>query len=123
MGDPEKKKMDLPFQQSDLPFQSFHIRYEVERKFLGKIYVMVLEGKFPQGRSVSPSEKMELRYSGFFKKGKPFFISVPSKKAENSGSGALNILNEDPPLLDECWKLDVEFLKVFFDFGERVWRV
>ena len=121
LGGPRKEGNGFTFPAKDLLFASFHIRYEVERKFLGKIYVMVLEGKFPQKGPVLPSEKMELRYSGFFKKGKPFFVSL--KKAESKWDRVLKLLNEDPRLIDACWKLEVEFLKVSFDFGERVWKV
>jgi hypothetical protein len=123
LGEPRKEKNGFTFPIRDLPFAGFHIRYEVEKKFLGRIYVMVLEGTFSQGEMSPPSERMELRYSGFIRKGKPFFISLPSKKVQNKGNRALNLLSEDPPLLAGCWKLDLEFLKVFFDFGEGAWRV
>jgi hypothetical protein len=123
VGEPRKEGEGFAFPTGDLPFQSLHIRYEIEKKFLGKIYVMVVEAGWPQGEILPPSERMELRYSGFFRKGKPFFLSVPSKKADDSGSRALKIVNEDRSLLDECWKLEVEFLRVFFDFGEKAWKV
>jgi hypothetical protein len=123
VGEPRKEGKGFAFPTGDLPFQSLHIRYEIEKKFLGKIYVMVVEAGWPQGEILPPSERMELRYSGFFRKGKPFFLSVSSKKADDRGSRALKMVNEDRSLLDECWKLDIEFLRVFFDFGEKAWKV
>jgi len=66
---------------------------------------------------------MEFRYSGFFKKGRPFFTSVPLKKARDNGIVALRLLNQDEGLIEECWKLDLEFLKVFFDPQEEIWKV
>jgi len=123
LGEPRREGDGFAFPTNDLPFQSLCIRYEIERKFLGKIHVMVLEGKFPPGEVSPPSDRMELRYSGFFRKGRPFFASVPSKKAKDRGSKTLKILNDDPSLVNACWKLDVEFLKVFFDPGEKAWKI
>lgn len=123
LGEPQKEGDGFAFPIKDLPFISFHIRYEIEKKFLGKIYVMVLEGKSAQGENSPYSERIELRYSGFFKKGKPFFISVLSKKAVNNGNRVLQLLNGDQGLIEDCWKLDIEFLRVFFDFQEKAWRI
>lgn len=75
------------------------------------------------GDSPSLRAGVELRYSGFFRKGKPFFISVPSKKTDDRARRVLRMVNEDRSLLNECWKLDVEFLRVFFDFGEKMWKL
>jgi hypothetical protein len=123
VGEPRKEGNGFSFPSGDLPFQSLHIRYEIEKKFLGKIYVMVVEVEWPQGEILPPSGRMELRYSGFFRKGRPFFISVPSKKTDDRGRRVLSMVNEDRSLLNECRKLDVEFLKIFFDFGEKMWKL
>jgi hypothetical protein len=123
LGEPRREGDGFAFPTNDLLFQSLFICYEIERKFLGKIHVMLLEGKFLPGEMFPLSERMELRYSGFFRKGKPFFIPVPPKMADSSGNRALKILNQDQALLNACWKLDVEFLRVFFDPGEKAWKV
>ncbi len=123
IGEPRGEGNGLAFPTVGLPFQSLHIRYEIERKFLGKIYVMMVEAGWPQGEVPPPSGRMELRYSGFFRKGKPFFISVPSKKTDDRGRRVLSMVSEDRSLLNECWKLDVEFVKLFFDFGEKMWKL
>src|SRR3990172_7691665 len=80
LGDPCRETDDLRFPvKKELPFSSFRIGYRVENKFLGRIYVMVLEGKFKGTRSFDISDSIELRYSGFLRKGKPFFVPVPAK--------------------------------------------
>jgi len=123
LGEPQKGENGFVFSIKDLPFVSFTIRYEIDRKFLGKIYVMVLEGKFPGGEDSSVSERIELRYSGFIKKGKSFFASVPARKEDCDRNGVLQLLNRDQPLIEICRRLEIEFLKVYFDFQEKVWRV
>jgi hypothetical protein len=84
---------------------------------------MVLEGKFAWQKMLNTSEKIELRYSGFFKKGRPFFIPVPSKKGGDNENVVLRLLNQEESLIEECGKLDLEFLKIFFDPQEEIWRV
>jgi hypothetical protein len=123
LGEPREEGNRLIFPLKNLPFVGFHIRYDIEKKFLGKIYVMVLEGKFVWQEMFNTSEKIELHYSGFFKKGRPFFIPVPSKKGRDNGNAVLRLLNQEESLIEECGKLDLEFLKIFFDPQEEIWRV
>ncbi|HSB07541.1 MAG TPA: DUF3156 family protein [Thermodesulfobacteriota bacterium] len=123
LGEPQKGENGFVFSIKDLPFLSFTIRYEIDKKFLGKIYVMVLEGKFPGRQDSSVSEGIELRYLGFIKKGKPFFASVPARKEHCERNGVLQLLNEDQRLIEECGSLEIEFLKVYFDLQEKAWRV
>jgi len=123
LGEPQKGENGFIFSIKDLPFVSFTIRYDIDKKFLGKIYVMVLEGKVSGGEDSSVSGKMELRYSGFIKKGKPFFVSIPARKEKRDRNGVLQLLNGDGRLIEECRSLEIEFLKVYFDFQEKVWRV
>jgi hypothetical protein len=80
LGEPQKGENGFIFSIKDLPFKSFTIRYDIDKKFLGKIYVMVLEVKVSGGENSSVHGRIELRYSGFIKKGKPFFASVPARK-------------------------------------------
>jgi hypothetical protein len=123
LGEPLRDENGFLFPTADLPLSSFRIRYDTERKFLGKIFVMVVEGAIP-GADLSPaSERVELRYSGFIRKGKPYFVSLPSKKAKTQGHGVLPLLNGDSSLIEQCWKLEIEFLRLFFDLGEKIWKV
>jgi len=123
LGNPEKEGNGFAFATRDLPFESFTIRYDIDKKFLGKIYVMVLEGKVPGREPSSREERIELRYSGLIRKGKPFFTAVPATKENRDRNGVLNLLNGDEGLIGECRNLEIEFLKVYFDLREKVWRV
>ena len=84
---------------------------------------MVLEGKFKGTRSFDISDSIELRYSGFLRKGKPFFVPVPAKGRKGKEDTVLRLLNEDQFLVEQCWKLDIEFLKLSFDPVETVWTL
>lgn len=123
LGEPREEGNILVFPLRNLPFVGFHIRYDIEKKFLGKIYVMVLEGKFVRKKMFDTSEKFELRYSGFFKKGRSFFTPVPLKKGVDDGNVVLRLLNQEESLIEECGELDLEFLKIFCDSQENVGRV
>lgn len=123
LGEPRGEGNELIFPVKDLPFSSFKIRYDIEKKFLGKIYVMVLEAKSVQGKTFGVSERIELRYSGFFRKGNPFFITVSTRKANDNKGETLPLLNGDQRLIEECSKLDMEFLRLFFDPGKEVWKI
>lgn len=123
LGEPREEGSGLVFPLKNLPLIGFKIHYDIKKKFLGRIYVMVLEGKFEGQKFFYTSEKIELRYSGFFKKGRPFFTSVPLKKVRDNGNEVLRLLNHDENLIEECWKSDLEFLKVFFDPQEEICKV
>ncbi len=123
LGEPQREENGFLFPTTDLPLSRFHIRYDTERKFLGKIFVMVVEGEIPGTDLFPTSERIELRYSGFFRKGKPYFVSVPSEKPKTQGRGVLPLLNGDSLLIEQCWKLEIEFLRLFFDFEEKIWKV
>ena len=123
LGEPREEGNGLVFPLKDLPFSGFKIQYDIERKFLGRIYVMVLEAKFAHRKMFHTSGRIELRYSGFFKKGKPFFRSIPLKKGSSDGNGVLKLLNGDQRLIQECSKLDIEHLRLFIDSQEEVWKV
>lgn len=125
LGEPREEGNGLVFPLKNLPFIGFKIHYDIEKKFLGRIYVMVLEAKIPQKKIFKTSERIELRYSGFIKKGNALFTSVPLKKGNtsNSGNKVLQLLNEDDRLIEQCSKLDSEFLRLFFDSQEEVLKI
>jgi Protein of unknown function (DUF3156) len=125
LGEPTEEGNGLVFslKVKDLPFAGFKIRYDIDKKFLGRIYVMVLEATFGRQRKFQPLEKMELRYSGFINKGTPCFSYVSSKNAGTNGNAVLRLLNNDQDLIEKCRKLDIEFLQVFFDPQEEIWKV
>jgi hypothetical protein len=124
LGEPCRESHALNFPlKKELPFASFRIRYGVENKFLGKIYVMLLEGKFAGTRGCNGSESIELRYSGFLKKGTPSFVPVSAKGGKGKEDAILRLLNENQTLIERCWKLDIESLKLSFDPADRVWTL
>ncbi len=123
LGEPQKDEKGFLFPAEGLPLAGFLIRYDTERKFLGKIYVLVVEGGFPGAVLPPASGRIELRYSGFFRKGRPHFVSLPSKKSKTQDHGMLTLLNGDSLLIERCWKLEIEFLRLFFDFDEKMWKV
>jgi len=104
---------------------SFKIHYNIEKKFLGRIYVMILEAKIPPKKIFNTFERIELRYSGFIKRGNALFTSVPLKKGSNSKgeNKVLQLLNTDDRLIEQCSKLDSEFLRLFFDPQEEVLKM
>jgi len=123
LGEPQKEENGFAFPINDLPFVRFNIRYEIDKKFLGKIYVMILEGGFKKGKWDRVSERIELFYSGFIRKGNPFFASVPSRNRWKGGNGVLQRLNGDQGLRDACQGLEIEFLKIFLDPREPLGKV
>ncbi len=122
LGEPNEEGNELIFPINSLPFISFKIRYHIEEKFLGKIYGMVLEAKSFQREILCPSGIVELRFSGFIKKGNAFFILIPLKKKSNTNNAnrVLQILNGEQYLIEQCSKLDCEFLRLFFNSQEKV---
>ena len=124
LGEPlGRREGGFSFPVQNLPFSSFKIRYDLEKKFLGKIYVMILEVQFSGEQYFSTPEELELRYSGFIRKGRPFFARPGSKESGNNRDGVLTILNQDQSLLEECWKLEIEFLKIMVDPKQQIWKV
>ncbi len=122
LGEPRKDGDGCAFPTRDLPFASFHVRYDIERKFLGRIYVMRVEGSLWEGKTFSTAGRIELRYLGFFRKGRPHFVFVPSKRAQDDeGAGMLTALNGDSSLIEQCRELEVEHLRIFFD--GKAWKV
>jgi hypothetical protein len=125
LGEPREAGNELSFslKEKDFPFTGFKIRYDIDKKFLGRIYAMVLEATFGRQKQIHSLTKIELRYSGFVKKGTPYFACASSTKAEADGNALLRLLNEDQTLIETCRKVDIEFLKVFFDGTEEEWKV
>jgi hypothetical protein len=125
LGEPmeEEDGFFFPLKGKASPFSSFKICYEIEKKFLGKIYAMVLEARFTWPKEIRPAERIELHYSGFIRKGTPYFAYISSKKTGINGNELFRLLNHDRDLIDQCWKLEIEFLRMFFDPQEDLWRV
>ena len=84
---------------------------------------MTLEGQFPGKGRTAASKESELRFSGFIKKGKPFFAPLVSKEPAGPRNGLLEVLNQDQNLLDECSDLEVEYLKIRFDSRQEMVKI
>ncbi|MBM4338246.1 MAG: DUF3156 family protein [Deltaproteobacteria bacterium] len=125
LGEPSEEGQGLCFslKGKTSPFSGFKIRYVIEKKFLGKIYAMVLEATFGRQKEFQPSGKIELRYSGFIRKGTPYFAYASSKKTGTDGNELLQLLNHDEDLIEQCKKLEIEFLNIFFDPQADFWTV
>jgi hypothetical protein len=123
LGKPQHVGSELHFPADTLPFKGLNVRYEIDKKFLGRIYGMVLEGIVVTRKEIDCPEKMELRYSGFFRKGRPFFAPVASKRSQTVGNDFLKVLNEDQTLMETCYKLEIEFFRLSYAPQEGIWRI
>ncbi|HBL23838.1 MAG TPA: hypothetical protein DDZ40_06940 [Deltaproteobacteria bacterium] len=122
LGEPIRDNSGFLFPGEDGLLSSLKVSYEVDNKFLGKIYAMVVDGKVAAGSTNCSSENAELCYSGMILKGSPFF-----KRSRQKGNGQagylVKSLNQDQRILDMCKSLDTEFLRVFFDPKQGAWRI
>ncbi len=84
---------------------------------------MSVEGTFLEGKIFPASGRIELRYSGFFRKGRPRFVFIPSKGGPDKGTEILTALNGDSSLIEQCRDLEVEHLRILFDGKESKVRV
>lgn len=124
LGQPTRDGLALVFAGREHPLGGLRVRYVEERKFLGKIYATVVEGRVANTGRVREKQKVELQYAGFFLKGMPFFKPVRGKGTSPEKSVLLaNRLNGDKFLLDACRGLDLEFLRVFYDGQEEAWKI
>ncbi len=103
------------FPVGSLPFRHFTIGYDLNKKFMGKIYLLTVEGILTGYAPLLPSVCLELRYAGFIRKGKPFFALRGYSQPKGPEGGIISLLHSDQDLLEECWKLEVEFLKILFE--------
>jgi hypothetical protein len=115
LGEPQLEGRGFSFPAQNLPFHHFTIGYDLDKKFLGKIYLMTLEGILTGGAPVLPSRSLELRYSGFIRKGRPFFALRGQAELKGTEKGLISLFHRDQILLEECRKLEIEFLKILFD--------
>ena len=119
LGEPQLEGRGFSFPAQNLPFHHFTIGYALNKKFLGKIYLMTLEGILTGRSPVLPSGSLELRYSGFIRKGKPFFALSGHSETKGTERGLISLLHRDQSLLEKCWKLEIEFLNnPLFDMME-----
>lgn len=124
LGEPAREGESLVFPQANHHFASFRVRYVEESKFLGKIYAMVVEAKVAPRKRSYGDQKAELFYPGYVVRQRPFFKAVEKQKNGQQSSAALvEALNRNSRLLDACRNLDLEYLRVFYDQQEEVWRI
>jgi hypothetical protein len=123
LGEPRLEERGFSFSPGNEPFRKFTIGYGLNKKFLGKIYLMTLEGVLPVLVPVSSAGSLELGYAGLVRKGRPFFALKGSKDEGLMERRLIAVLNNRQSLLDACWGLEVEFLKILFDPREGSARI
>jgi hypothetical protein len=123
LGKPQHVGSELRFPTDTLPFMGLNVRYEIDKKFLGRIYGMVLEGIVVTRKEIDCPERMELRYSGFFRKGRSFFASLAPKPGQTERNDFLKALNEDRALMETCGKLEIEFFRLSYAPQGGLWRI
>jgi hypothetical protein len=124
LGNPAMEGGSIVFPQENHPFVSFRARYTEERKFLGKIYAMVIESKVAPGKRDWGDQRAELFYRGILASRKPFFKLMKGRKNGQQSSAVLvEALNGSTRLLDASSKLDLEYLKVSYDQEEEIWNI
>jgi len=124
LGEPAWNGRYVTFSPAGLPLDDLRIRCYIDEKFLAKIYGSVLEAKFATEVSDFDWIRTEIMYSGLIRKGKPRFREVRRRNGR-SGPGLLlcDLLNSREDILDACWTLDLEFLRVSFDPQEQLWKI
>jgi hypothetical protein len=122
LGEPTRDRDGFLFPIDGSALFSIKVRYEVDNKFLGKIYGMIVDGRVAAQNIHDASEKAELSYSGILSKGIPFFKS-PRQNGHIKTGGLVQALNQDHAILSMCKNIDLEFLRVFYDHQEEVWRI
>jgi hypothetical protein len=123
LGEPQLDERGFSFSPGNEPFRKFIIGYGLNKKFLGKIYLMTLEGVLTVLVPVSVAGSLELGYRGFVRKGKPYFALKGSKDHGVLENRILAVLNNNQGLLESCRGLEVEFLKILFDPREGSARI
>jgi len=125
LGQPVWNGNYLAFPSAGLPFIDLKMRCYIDVKFLAKIYASVFEAKFTAKMPGTEWIRTEMVYSGLVRKGKPHFrISSEAQDMQHDKGRLLcDLLNSQQCILDTCRLLDMEFLKVFFDPQEQVWKI
>ena len=98
LGEPRQTLQRFIFQVNAPYLKNVQVYYEVDKKFLGKIYALIFEGQVPVHRPSDNFLPMQLCYSGKVKKGRPFFED--DSKAEKNP--LVQRLNRNDKLLDLC---------------------
>ena len=119
LGEPEKEGHSFLFKVNTASLKDVRVCYEIERKFLGKIYALVFEGRVPVPRSSERFTPIRLSYSGIVKKGRPFF----KDDAKGGKNPLVPRLNRNDQLLDLCGPQDLEYLRIYRDVQEEVCRI
>lgn len=123
LGEPHLEERGFSFSPGNEPFRKFTIGYGLNKKFLGKIYLMTLEGVLTVLVPVSIAGSLELGYRGLVRKGKPFFALKGSEDEGLMERHMIAVLNNQQSLLDACGGLEVEFLKILFEPREGSARI
>jgi hypothetical protein len=123
LGEPQLEELGFSFSPGNEPFRKFTIGYGLNKKFLGKIYLMTLEGVVNVLAPVSSAGSLELGYTGLVRKGRPFFALKGSKDGGVIERRIMAVLNNQQSLLDACRGLEVEFLKILLDPREGSARI
>jgi hypothetical protein len=119
LGKPEKEGQSFIFKENTSSLKDVRVCYEIERKFLGKIYALVFEGRVPVPRSSERFTPIRLSYSGMVKKGRPFF----KDDAKGAKNPLVQRLNGNEQLLDLCRSQDLEYLKVYRDTKKELCHI
>jgi hypothetical protein len=122
LGEPITEEQSLTFPVKGEVFKSFRIISAVENKFMGRVCKMLIEASIETPKN-DCFDSAELCYSGFFLKGKPFFSLSKKSKNASSDEAVNRLLNSNRKILEECAKLDLELLKVFYDEPQKIWKI
>jgi hypothetical protein len=114
LGEPQLDERGFSFLPSSEPFSKFTIGYGLDKKFLGKIYLMTLEGVLTVLAPVSSAGSLELGYRGLLRKGRPHFTLKGSTNPGVLGNRLRAVLNNSQGLLEACGGLEIEFLRILF---------
>jgi hypothetical protein len=123
LGEPQLEERGFSFSPGNEPFRKFTIGYGLNKKFLGKIYLLTLEGVLAVLVPVSSTGSLELGYTGLVRKGRPFFALKGSKDESPMKRRMITVLNNHQSLLEACWGLELEFLKILFEPREGSVRI
>jgi hypothetical protein len=119
LGKPKQELQRFIFQVNAPYLKNIQVCYEIDKKFLGKIYALIFEGRVPVFLSSEEFFPIHLSYSGKVKKGRPFF-----EDDNKTGNNPLvQKLNRNDKLIDLCWPQDLEHLKIYWDVQEEVCRI
>jgi hypothetical protein len=119
LGEPKQELQWFVFQVNTPYLKNVQVCYEIEKRFLGKIYALIFEGRVPILRTSDHYSPIHLSYSGKVKKGRPFFEEDHATRK----NPLVQKLNRNDKLIELCWSQDLEYLKIYCDVQEEVCRI